>query len=134
MTIVDPGKKPEILAFLPCKDRPKLKIGADLQTGIDGYQKTREAAKVFEVHSECVGGTEAINYVGNALGDSLKGVVEQGGTYVIVKAHLDSNQFKTERSTLFFHQGMTATTEVKLNSKPYHPTLLPAAITKYLPD
>jgi hypothetical protein len=134
MTSVDPGKKPEILAFLPCKDRPKLKLNADLQTGIDGYQKTRESAKIFEVHSECVGGSEAVNYVGNALGDSIKGIVDQGGTYVIVKAHLESNSFKTERSSLFYHQGMTATTEVKLNSKPFLATLLPDAITKYLPD
>jgi hypothetical protein len=41
--------------------------------------------------------------------------------------------FTTEHHSYYYHQGMMAKTEVKIASKPFLVTLLPA-LGKYLPD
>jgi len=48
-------------------------------------------------------------------------------------SRLPSRTFKTEHRTYHYHHGMHANAEVKVQSKPFLATLLPA-IEKYLPD
>ena len=54
------------------------------------------------------------------------------GSYVWVRSKLPKT-FKTQHNTWFYHHGMPAKTEVKIQEKPFLVTLLPA-LEKYLPD
>ncbi len=130
LTIVAPGTKPEIVCFLPSKDRPRLKVGMQLQVQLAGYTKMPETVEITYVGTEVIGGNEAAKYVGVELADTLKNL--QGGSFVLVKARLPS-EFKTDRKTFLYHHGMLAQTEVKIQKKPFLVTLLPV-LEKYLPD
>ena len=129
-TVLQRGAEPEIFAFLPSKDRPRLRTGQTLQIELIGYTKTRELATITYVGTEAIGANEAAKVVGPTLADSLK---LGGGSYVLVKARLPSRTFKTEHSTLNYHHGLPTKTEVKISEKPFLVTLLPA-LEKYLPD
>ena len=50
-----------------------------------------------------------------------------------IRAKLPGKSFKTQHRTFWYHHGMQAKTEVKIQSKPFLVTLLPA-LEKYLPD
>jgi biotin carboxyl carrier protein len=130
LQIVDPSADPEVWAFLPGKDRPRLREGQDLQIEIIGYTKTREHAKISYVSPEILGPTEAAKIVGATLADSIK---LPPGSYVWVKAKLPKKTFKTQHQTLWFHHGMPVKAEVKIQNKPFLVTLLPA-LEKYLPE
>lgn len=130
LQIVEPGAEPEIWAFLPGKDRPRLRESQLLQVELVGYTKTREQARIHHVAPEIIGGTEASKMIGAQLADSLK---LQGGSWVFVRAKLPARSFRTEHRTYFFHHGMPAKVEVKIQSKPFLVTLLPA-LERYLPD
>jgi membrane fusion protein (multidrug efflux system) len=130
LTIVEPGTEPEILAFLPGKDRPRFRKNMKLQVELVGFTKTRELATIASVGTEIVGGEEAARYIGTQLADSLK---LQGGNFVIVKARLPSRTFKSDHKTMNYHHGLQAKTEVKVQSKPFLVTLLPA-LEKYVPN
>ena len=130
LTIVEPGTEPMILAFLPGKDRPRFRKHMKLQVELVGFTKTREIASIDSVGTEIVGGEEAARYIGTQLADSLK---LQGGNYVIVKARLPGRTFKSDHKTMNYHHGLQAKTEVKVQSKPFLVTLLPA-LEKYLPE
>ncbi|MBL0217632.1 MAG: HlyD family efflux transporter periplasmic adaptor subunit [Myxococcales bacterium] len=132
VTIVDSDKTfPEVYAFLPATDRPRLRVGMELQVGLAGYTKTREKAIITFISREGVGSTEAAKILGPALADSLR--LPPDGSYVWVKAKLPGRTFKTEHNTLSFHHGMQATTEVLISEKPFLISLLPA-LEKYIPD
>jgi biotin carboxyl carrier protein len=131
LQIVDPAAEPQVWAFLPAKDRPRLRAGQQLQTEIGGYTKTREKAVIYAVSPEATGPNDAAKYIGPQLADALK--LAPGGSYVVVKAKLPGKTFKTQHSVLYFHHGMTAKTEVKIKSKPFIVTLLPS-LEKYIPD
>lgn len=130
LTIVDPSTEPEIVAFLPGKDRPRLRVGQKLQIELVGYKKAREEAIIYSVGNEVVGGNEAARMLGSQQNDSMK---LQGGSFVIVKARLPSRTFKTEQRTYHYFHGMQATTEVRVQNKRFFVTLLPA-LEKYFPD
>jgi hypothetical protein len=72
LQVVDPDAQPEIWAFLPGKDRPRLRLGQDLQVEIVGYTKARDQAKITYVSTETLGPTEAAKIVGSQLADSIK--------------------------------------------------------------
>lgn len=130
LTIVDPGAEPEIVCFLPGKDRPRLHTGMELQVAISGYTKTPDYVKITQVGSEVVGGGEAARILGTELSESLAKQL-QGGNFVVVRARL-AKTFKTDHETLRYHHGMTAQTEVKIKDKPFLVSLLPA-LEKYVP-
>lgn len=132
LTIVEGGKtEPEVIAFLPATDRPRLIIGMPLQVELAGYTKSREIATITFVSPEAIGSNEAAKYVGATIADALK--IPQGGSYVIVRARLPGRTFQTEHHTFSYHHGMQAKTEVKIASKPFLVSLLPA-LEKYIPE
>jgi multidrug resistance efflux pump len=133
LTIVEPDTWPEIIAFLPGKDRPRLRNGQTLQVELGGYKKIRELATITSVGNEVVGGNEAARFLGATQADALKLQGMQGNNWVIVKARLPSRTFQTDHRTYHYFHGMQAVTEVKIQSKPFLVTLLPA-LEKYLPD
>ena len=130
LQIVDPDAQPEVWAFLPGKDRPRLRLDHLLQVEIVGYTKSRDKAKITYVSTETLGQAEAAKIVGAQLADSLR---LPPGSYVWVRAKLPSKTFKTQHNTWFYHHGMPAKTEIKIQSKPFLVTLLPA-LEKYIPD
>lgn len=130
LQIVDPDAQPEMWAFLPGKDRPRLREGQHLQVELLGYTKSREQARIYHVTPEVLGPAEASKIIGEQLADSLK---LPPGSYVWVRAKLPDKQFTTQNRTFYFHHGMPAKTEIKIQSKPFLATLLPA-IEKYIPD
>ncbi len=129
-TIVQPGAEPQIFAFLPSKDRPRLRTGQVIQIELVGYTKGREQAIITYVGTEAIGANEAAKTLGQTLADALKLPL---GSYVLVKARLPSRTFKTQHSVLNYHHGLLAKTEVKISEKPFLVSLLPA-LEKYLPD
>lgn len=132
VTIVDgTNVLPEVWAFLPATDHPRLKIGQELQVGLTGYTKTREKAIIYEVSREGVGATEGGKIVGQSLVDALR--LPPDGSYVLVKARLPARTFETEHNILRYHHGMQATTEVKIGEKPFLVSIFPA-IEKYVPN
>jgi biotin carboxyl carrier protein len=132
LSIVAPGTEPEITAFLPGKDRPRLKVGMELQVELIGFVKVRERATITSVGTEIVGGDEVIRRIlGPGLGDSFKKL--QGGSFIIIKAKLPNRTFKTEHREFRYYHGLQAKTEVKIRNKPFLVTLLPA-LEKYIPD
>jgi len=134
LTINDPGTEPEVIAFLPGGDRPRLRVGMDLQIDLapSGYRKVREHATITYVGTEAIGGSEAAKYVGAELADSMQGL-KTGGPFVIVKARLPKPTYTTDKQTYRYHSGMPLVTEVKVQSKPFIVTLLPA-LEKYYPE
>ncbi|MBL9019399.1 MAG: HlyD family efflux transporter periplasmic adaptor subunit [Myxococcales bacterium] len=129
--IVEGGNTlPEVFAFLPAKDRPRLFPGQTLQVGLSGYTKIRELAEITYVAREGIGATEVAKLLGPSLGDALR--MPQDGSYVLVKARLPRRTFETDHAILPFHHGMQADTEVKIAEKPFLVTLFPA-LEKYVP-
>ena len=129
--IVEGGNTlPEVYAFLPAKDRPRLFPGQRLQVGLSGYTKIRELAEITYVAREGIGSTEVAKLLGPSLGDALK--MPPDGSYVLVKARLPRRTFETDHAILPFHHGMLADTEVKIAEKPFLVTLFPA-LEKYVP-
>jgi len=132
LQIVAPGTEPEVVAFLPGRDRPRLRAGQTIQIEIEGYKKVREFATITDVQNEVIGGTEASKFLGVAQADQLR-LMNTGESFVIVKAKLPSRTFQTEQRIYRYHHGMVAKTEVKVRNQPFVVTLLPA-LEKYLPD
>ncbi len=122
---------PEVWAFLPATDHPRLKVGQELQVGLIGYTKTREKAIIYEVSREGIGAAEAGKLVGQVLVDALR--LPPDGSYVLVKARLPARTFETEHNILRYHNGMQATTEVKIGEKPFLVAVFPA-IERYVPN
>ncbi len=129
VTLVDDKTLPEVTAFMPGKDRPRIHVGMEIQIELQGYTKTREIAIITSVGRELMGANAAAKYVGAQIADSL----QLTGSIVLVTAKLKSRTFKTEHNTYNYHNGMQAKTEIKIQSKPFLVTLLPA-LEKYLPD
>jgi multidrug efflux pump subunit AcrA (membrane-fusion protein) len=130
LQIVDPNADPEVIAFLPGKDRPRLREKQDLQIALAGYTKSREKAIITHVSPENVGPAEAAKVIGAQLADALK---LPPGAYVVVRAKLPGKQFKSQKRLFWYHHGMVAKAEVKIQDKPFLATLLPV-LEKYLPD
>ncbi|TMQ16239.1 MAG: HlyD family efflux transporter periplasmic adaptor subunit [Deltaproteobacteria bacterium] len=118
MQITDENSEIEVLAFLPSKDSPRIREKMGMQLELDGYKKARvEAAKLG----------------GDMLTESIAKDLQLGTTWITARARLPERTFKTEHNTYHYHHGMHAVVEVKIQSKPFLATLLPA-IEKYLPD
>jgi membrane fusion protein (multidrug efflux system) len=130
LTVVAPGTEPELWAFLPGSDRPRLQPGMDLQVDLTGYTKSRETAKIYDVGRDVIGAAEARRTLGAEIADGVK-LSQDGGSYVIVKARLPAREFKTDHHVYRYHQGMPAKTEVRVESKRFVVTLLPS-LEKYL--
>jgi hypothetical protein len=129
LTIVPPGTEPEIWAFMPGSDRPRLKVDQVLQVELIGFQKIREHAKIYEIAVGNTGSGMARSLLGPQLADSLK--LAQDGTYVLVKAKLPKRTFRAKGQRYRYYQGMPAKTEVRVEDKRFISTLLPS-IEKYV--
>jgi multidrug efflux pump subunit AcrA (membrane-fusion protein) len=128
VTIVPPGTEPEVWAFLPGSDRPRLRAGQTLQVELLGYQKVRERAAIYDIALTTTGAAMARTLLGPELADSLK--LAPDAPYVLVKAKLPRRMFRAKGKTYRYHQGMPAKTEVRVEDKRFISTLLPS-LEKY---
>ena len=135
LQITDENSEIEVLAFLPGKDGPRIRSHMPLQLDLDGYKKARAIGAITHVQPDAVSGTEAAKLGGDMLVDSIAKDLAAlpSTTWIAVRARLPSRTFNTEHSTYHYHHGMHAQVDVKLQSKPFLITLLPA-LEKYLPD
>jgi len=129
LTIVAPGTEPELWAYLPGSDRPRLRPGQSLQIELTGYQKTRESGTIYDVGRNIIGTAEAKRSLGAEVADALKFAPD--GSYVLVKAKLPARTFRARGRTYRYHSGMPAKTEVRVESKRFIVTLLPS-LEKYV--
>jgi biotin carboxyl carrier protein len=127
-TIVAPGTQPELWAFLPGSDIARLKDGQELQIELSGYQKTREKGTIYSITKGVSGSAMARQMLGPELADALK--LAQDGSYVLVKAKIGKNTFRAKGKKYFFHHGMPAKNEVRVEDKRFITTLLPS-LEKY---
>ena len=132
LQITDENSDIEVLAFLPGTDGPRIRDAMPLQLELEGYTKARAIATITHVQPDVVSGTEAAKLAGDMLAESVAREL-QTGTWISVRARLPSRTFKAEHSTYHYHHGMHAKVEVKIRSKPFLVTLLPA-LEKYLPE
>jgi membrane fusion protein (multidrug efflux system) len=135
MQITDENSEIEVLAFLPSKDGPRLRNTMALQLELDGYTKARAVGAITHVQSDAVSASEAAKLGGEMLVESIAKELSTGTsvTWIAVRARLPSRTFQTEHHTYHYHHGMHAKVEVKIQSKPFLATLVPA-FEKYLPD
>lgn len=122
LTVVPEGADPVVVALLPGQDRPRLRAGMTLQVELKGFIKPRERVTITEVGSEVLGPEDARRTLGAQFAD----LVGQSGAWVLVKARLPRRTFAAQRHTYHFHNGLRGTGEVKVESKPFLVTLLPA--------
>jgi multidrug resistance efflux pump len=132
LQITDENSEIEVLAFLPGADGPRVRASMPLQLELDSYTKARAIATITRVQSDAVSGSEAAKLGGDMLAESIAKDL-QAGTWIAVRARLPSRTFKAEHSTYNYHHGMHAKVEVKVRSKPFLVTLLPA-LEKYVPE
>ena len=132
MQITDENSDIEVLAFLPGTDGPRVRDTMPMQLELDGYKKARANATITHIQSDAISGTEAAKLAGDMLAESVAKEL-QAGTWIAVRARLPTRTFKAEHSTYNYHHGMHANVEVKVRSKPFLVTLLPA-LEKYLPE
>jgi multidrug resistance efflux pump len=127
--IIKPGTKPQLIAYMPGNDIARFHAGDTLQIALPGFEKTPEKAKVVEVATNGIAGNEAKRTLGPQLSESL--ALKPETTYVIVKATLPAS-FRAKGKDYPYLSGMTAKTEIKIESKRFIVTLLPS-LEKYIP-
>jgi multidrug resistance efflux pump len=132
LQITDEDSEIEVLAFLPGADGPRIRVAMPLQLQLDSYTKARAIATITRVQPDAVSGVEAAKLGGDMLAESIAKDL-QAGTWIAVRARLPTRTFRAENSTYNYHHGMHAKVEVKIRSKPFLVTLLPA-LEKYLPE
>jgi multidrug resistance efflux pump len=126
-TISEQDTTPEVWAFMPGGDRPRLHVGQTLQVELAGFTKAREKAVIYDVGRDVFNANEARRILGPEVGVKLP----DDGSFVLVKAKLPGRTFKSDHKTMYYHHGMSAKTEVRVESKRFIVTLLPD-LEKYL--
>jgi membrane fusion protein (multidrug efflux system) len=129
-TIVDEGTIPEMHAFLPGTDRARIHTGMTLQVDLIGYTKSREYAQITYVSPDVLATAAANQTVGPEYAESLH--LPQQGSWIEIRAKLPATTFRSKGRTMFYHQGMPAKTEVRIEAKRFLVTLLPS-LDKYMP-
>jgi hypothetical protein len=122
-TIVEPNADAEVWALLPGDDRPRVHLKDTLRVDFSGYKGVHQDLEIVDI-GPAMGAVEARKQIGPQLGDAAK--IAPDGSYFLVKARLKSHQFKFHKQTLTFANGMATTNDVKLESKRFLATLLPA--------
>jgi membrane fusion protein (multidrug efflux system) len=133
MQITDENSEIEVLAFLPGKDGPRIRDTMKVQLDLDGYTNAHPVAAITHIQSDAVSAQEAAKLGGEMLAETISKDLQTGPTWIAVRGRLPAHTFKTGHNTYHYHHGMHAKVEVKILSKPFMVTLLPA-IEKYLPD
>ena len=118
MTIIKPNTRPEVWAYMPATDRPRIKSDMPLQVAVVGFNS-----------NDAVGATEIRREVGQDLADTLK--LAQDANYILVKGEFEGDTIKVGKKEFTLHHGMSTKVEIKIESKPFLVTIFPL-FEKYL--
>jgi multidrug resistance efflux pump len=122
--IFEPGAKPQIWAYLHAEDLPRINLNMPLEVSIEGFKKKRAKLKLIDISKEAVGAAEIKNHVGQALADTLK-LPNDGQTYILVKAELESDTIRIGSKTFELHHGMAVKAEIAIETKPFLADVFP---------
>ena len=124
MSIIKPGTMPEVYAYLPASDRPRIKMDMELQVGIDGFNKKRPKLRLESISNDAVGVSEIRREVGQQLADTLK-LPNDGSSYIVVKAKFETDKFFVGKKEFSLHEGMSTKAEIMIESKPFFSSIFP---------
>jgi hypothetical protein len=124
MNIIKPGTKPEVWAFVPATDRPRIKKESmPLQVEIVGYHAKRAHLPISHISTEAIGATEVRRMLGQQLADAVK--VAQEASYTLVKAKFQTDSIKVGKKLFELHDGMPTKVDIEIDSKPFLATVFP---------
>jgi multidrug efflux pump subunit AcrA (membrane-fusion protein) len=125
MSIIKPGTMPEVWAYLPAADRPRIKADEmKLQVGIDGFKKKRPKLTILSISNDAVGAADIRREFGQTLADTLK-LPSDGANYIIVKGKFDTDRFLIGKKEFLLHEGMSTKAEIMIDSKPFFASIFP---------
>jgi hypothetical protein len=111
----------QVIAFLPGRERPRLRAEQALRLTLPGYRSVRITSAIHAI-SEVIGASEArARFLGDRLGDSLP----LTGAIVVVEARLTSPEFEADGEKFQLYDGMIGVAEVQTQSRPLLQSLMP---------
>lgn len=111
----------EVIAFLPGRERPRLRAEQVLRLALPGYRSARITSAIHTI-SEVTSASEArARFLGDRLGDSLP----LTGALVVVEARLTSPEFEADGEKLQLYDGMIGVAEVQMQSSSLLQSLIP---------
>lgn len=112
-SLVEGGGGLEVIALLPGEDRPQLSAGMQLRLELIGYRYAYQELAIESVSSEVIAASEARRILGPDVAEGLA----VGGSVVVVRGKLTSNEFEVDDQIYRFHDGMLGKAEVRLRSE-----------------
>jgi membrane fusion protein (multidrug efflux system) len=103
----------ELVALLPGEDRPQLAPGMQLRLEIAGYRYAYQQLVIESVSSDVIGPSEARRVLGAEVAEGLR----LGGSVVLVRARIPTNDFTVDGRTFDYHDGMRGTAEIRVRSE-----------------
>jgi membrane fusion protein (multidrug efflux system) len=110
-----------VIAMLPGRYRPLLKLGAPLRFEIEGFHRRAQELVISSVADQVVGPAEAARYIGRDLSDAFP--VE--GPVVLVQAQLPADSFEAEGEHFQYAHGMHGRAETVVRNEPIAYAFLP---------
>ncbi len=112
-SLVEGGGGLEVIALLPGEDRPQLSAGMQLRLELIGYRYAYQVLTIESVSSEVIAASEARRILGPDVAEGLA----VGGSVVVVRGKLTSNEFEADDQVYRYHDGMLGKAEVRLRSE-----------------
>jgi multidrug efflux pump subunit AcrA (membrane-fusion protein) len=122
LSIVDDSARLSLLALLPGRYRPMLRVGGTLRFELVGYRYEFHELRIDAIGDEIVGPAEAKRYLGPGLADS----VAIDGPVVLVRANLPATSFVSDGQAYRYFDGLQARAEARVRAEPLLLTLVPA--------
>ncbi len=113
----------ELVALVHGRYRPQLEAGMTVQVQLAGYERSPLSLRVETVSDDLVGPQQVRGIVGGSLADGL----EPGHPVVVVRARLSSTHFPVGARHYRLHEGMLASAEIEVASRPVFEVLWPGA-------
>jgi membrane fusion protein (multidrug efflux system) len=113
VTLVDDEVQPSLVALLPGRFRPLLRVGMPLRFELDGFRAAWHELPITAVGDEVIGPREAQRFLGPELGDA----VPLTGPLVVVRVALPGRTFASSHRHYPYYDGLRATAEVRVRTQ-----------------
>ncbi|MEO8554343.1 MAG: HlyD family efflux transporter periplasmic adaptor subunit [Kofleriaceae bacterium] len=123
MSIIKPGTLPEVWAYLPATDRPRIKRTMDIQVEVTGFRAKRAHLPIKYISMEAVGAAEVRRELGQQLADAVK--VAPESSYTLVRATFPIDTIKVGKKTFELHEGMATKVDIQIENRPFLSTVFP---------
>ncbi len=121
LSLAPPERRFSIVALMPGPVRPRIARGEVLRVALAGYRYASSEAIIDQIGDSVLGPAEVRRALGPATADSIA----IAGPAVIVRAHLDDDQFVADGETLEYYDGMTATAQIRIARRSVLEMLVP---------